>query len=197
MNLRRIYFTMLLLSSAITLASCASLAPEVDLSKPHAKIRLSTTYDHITQFSLIDQKSCPNYSTGLVLVTMNPASDQQSGFKGYISKIEMIGSSSSPSSYIYERTIAARGQTRIFAQHQYLAIHSWQRDYVCSQGFEFSPDPAWQYDVEFLNIQSRACAIRVHRMRLLSDGTVQRMLDPTVRVIKAQRVYDMCPRVPE
>jgi len=148
---------------ALVLGGCVSHY-RVPPDAPYAMVRVTTSTDDRTTFSVLDPASCPKAPWPLVLA----GTGKQLAAMGRDGELDMVGSSPEPPSRTRERKVAV--DKRI-----YVAVTSTAappaEEVRCAAGVSFIPRTGAQYEIRYTRDETaQHCSARVLRLEPRGDG---------------------------
>ena len=158
---------------ALVLGGCVSHY-RVPPDAPYAMVRVTTSTDDRTTFSVLDPASCPKAPWPLVLA----------------GELDMVGSSPEPPSRTRERKVAV--DKRI-----YVAVTSTAappaEEVRCAAGVSFIPRTGAQYEIRYTRDETaQHCSARVLRLEPRGDGGANVAPEPTQLGFRALRSEYLC-----
>ena len=170
---------------ALVLGGCVSHY-RVPPDAPYAMVRVTTSTDDRTTFSVLDPASCPKAPWPLVLA----GTGKQLAAMGRDGELDMVGSSPEPPSRTRERKVAV--DKRI-----YVAVTSTAappaEEVRCAAGGSFIPRTGAQYEIRYTRDETaQHCSARVLRLEPRRDGGANVAPEPTQLGFRALRSEYLC-----
>lgn len=170
----------------LALLGGCTLQYRVPAGAPSASVRLLTTTDDNTTFSVIDPSRCPAPPFPQVLA----GTGRQLAAMGREPGLGLAGASPQPSSRTRERKVEAG--RRIF-----VAVRSEDPDtdkrVRCAVGVSFVPEAGGEYEIRYRRDETAtSCSARVLRLRALPAGGAAVETEPSQRGFPALRRDGIC-----
>ncbi|SDC74571.1 hypothetical protein SAMN05216345_103536 [Cupriavidus sp. YR651] len=153
---------------------------------PYASVRLMTTTDDNTTFSVVDPAACPTPPRSLVLAGMG----KHLAAMGRDTQLAMAGSSPEPASRTRERKVG-------IGKRLYVAVTSTAappaEELRCAAGVSFIPQAGGQYEIRYTRNESASqCSARVLRLQPQPDGGAAVVQEPSQQGFRALRKEYVC-----
>ncbi len=175
----------LLAAAAIPLAACAPRY-HVAAGAPAAKVRLLTSTDDNTTFTVLDPARCPETPHVVILA----GTGQQLAALGPPQKLDIGGDSPEPPAHTRERWLAAGKRLYI------AAVSASSQDgtkYRCAAGVSFVPLAGAEYQLRYWReADAKACSILVTRLGTPARPDAPAEADPTQRAFRALKPAYLC-----
>ncbi|AGW94826.1 hypothetical protein N234_32755 [Ralstonia pickettii DTP0602] len=174
-----------LLAAAVALPGCVAQY-RVPSGAPTASVRLLTSTDDNTSFTVVDPAKCPVPARPLVLAGMG----KQLSAMGRDRGLDMPGRSPEPPARTRERLVEA-------GRRIYLAATSAAApplpEMRCAAGVSFVPQAGSQYEIRYQRDETASqCSAQVLRMQPLADGGARLTSEPTQQGFRALRKEYVC-----
>lgn len=172
------------LAMAVALGGCVSYY-RVPSDAPYASVRLMTSTDDRTTFSVLDPARCPS-PRPLVLA----GTGKQLAAMGRDSTLDMAGIAPEPPSRTRERKVVP-GKRIFIAVTSYAAPPA--DDARCAAGVSFIPQVNQQYEIRYTRDDAATqCAARVLQLRPMADGGATVVPEPSQQGFRALRPEYLC-----
>ncbi|PWK35435.1 hypothetical protein C7417_2833 [Cupriavidus plantarum] len=156
---------------------------------PSATVRLLTTTDDNTVFTIADPAGCPTPARPRVLA----GTGKQLAAMGREPSLGMAGASPEPPSRTRERKVEA-------GHRVYIAVSSSAAppapEMRCAAGVSFVPEPGGQYEIRFVRDDAASvCSARVLRVEAKPEGGAALFQESTQEGFRALRREYICERL--
>lgn len=174
-----------MLAAAAALSGCVAQY-RVPAGAPAASVRLLTSTDENTSFTVVDPARCPVPARPLVLAGMG----KQLSAMGRERSLDMAGRSPEPPARTRERLVEA-------GRRIYVAVTSTAAaplpELRCAAGVSFVPVAGGQYEIRYQRDETASqCSAQVLRMQPLADGGAHLTAEPTQQGFRALRKDYVC-----
>jgi len=158
----------------------------VEGGMPAAKVRLLTSTDNNTTFTVLDPARCPETPKVRVLA----GTGQQLAAIGAQPKLAIGGQSPEPPGRTRERWLAA-------GKRLYIAVTSTGsqggEEYRCAAGVSFVPLPGAEYELRYWReAGAKACSVQVMRLSTLARPEGPAEPEPSQQAFRALRPAYLC-----
>ncbi|UDM52536.1 hypothetical protein [Cupriavidus sp. MP-37] len=174
-----------MLAAALALSGCVAQY-RVPAGAPSASVRLVTSTDENTSFTIVDPARCPDPARPLVLAGMG----KQLSAMGRERSLDMAGRSPEPPARTRERLVEA-------GRRIYVAVTSAAApplpEMRCAAGVSFVPAAGAQYEIRYQRDETASqCSARILRLQPLADGSARLTAEPTQQGFRALRKDYVC-----
>ncbi|AQV98841.1 hypothetical protein BJN34_33725 [Cupriavidus necator] len=172
-------------ATAVALSGCVAQY-RVPAGAPAANVRLLTSTDENTSFTVVDPARCPVPARPQVLAGMG----KQLSAMGRERSLDMAGRSPEPPARTRERMVEA-------GRRIYVAVTSAAApplpEMRCAAGVSFVPVAGGQYEIRYQRDETASqCSAQVMRMQPQADGGARLMAEPTQQGFRALRKDYVC-----
>jgi len=174
-----------MLAAALALSGCVAQY-RVPAGAPAASVRLLTSTDDNTSFTVVDPAKCPVPARPLVLA----GTGRQLSAMGRDRSLDMAGRSPEPPARTRERLVEAG--RRIYVAVTSAAVPPLP-ELRCAAGVSFVPAAGGQYEIRYQRDETASqCSAQVLRMQPLPDGGARLTAEPTQQGFRALRKDYVC-----
>ncbi|WP_354686424.1 hypothetical protein [Cupriavidus necator] len=171
--------------AAAALSGCVAQY-RVPAGAPTASVRLLTTTDDNTSFTVVDPARCPVPARPLVLA----GTGRQLSAMGRERGLDLAGRSPQPPARTRERLVEA-------GRRLYVAVTSTAApplpELRCAAGVSFVPIAGGQYEIRYQRDETASqCSAQVLRMQPLDGGGARLLAEPTQQGFRALRKEYVC-----
>ncbi|SPK76699.1 conserved exported protein of unknown function (plasmid) [Cupriavidus taiwanensis] len=174
-----------MLAAAVAVSACVAQY-RVPAGAPSASVRLVTSTDENTSFTIVDPARCPDPARPLVLA----GTGKQLSAMGRERSLDMAGRSPEPPARTRERLVEA-------GRRIYVAVTSAAApplpEVRCAAGVSFVPVAGAQYEIRYQRDETASqCSARILRLQPLADGGARLTAEPTQQGFRALRKDYVC-----
>lgn len=173
------------LAAAVALSGCVAQY-RVPSGAPSASVRLLTSTDDNTSFSVVDPAKCPVPARPLVLAGMG----KQLSAMGRERDLDLPGRSPEPPARTRERLVEAGRRIYVAATS---AAAPPLPEMRCAAGVSFVPEAGGLYEIRYQRDETASqCSAQVLRMQPLAGGGARLTAEPTQQGFRALRKDYVC-----